>query len=289
MWRLLPALLLLAACSNVSTGPCRLQRVADLAATLDNNRLEVTGQVNGADAVFLIDTGAERTLLTTATVNALQLPRSQRSVTRLIGVGGAVSNADAFADLQLGGADRRQRLAVADIPRLGGVIGGDVLSDYDLELDLLSRRVRLWHASGCGAADLPWVGPRATIPVQVTAGNRIRLPVIIDGQTLGALLDSGANRNLLQAEAARRAGVTQAALAADGTAIARGIDGGAIALHMHRFGAMTVGGARIDRPEIGVADFQIQSADMLLGADYLRSRRVWVSYRTGQIFVQPAG
>jgi predicted aspartyl protease len=289
MWRLLPALLLLAACSNADSGPCRLQPVADLAATLDNNRLEVTGQVNGADTVLLIDTGAERTLLTTATVNALQLPRSQRSVTRLIGVGGAVSNADAFADLQLGDADRRQRLAVADIPRLGGVIGGDVLSDYDLELDLPHRRVRLWHASGCGAADLPWTGPRATIPVQVTAGNRIRLPVTIDGQTLEALLDSGANRNLLQAEAARRAGVSQAALAADGTAIARGIDGGAIALHMHRFGAMTVGGLRIDRPEIGVADFQIQSADMLLGADYLRSRRVWIAYRTGQLFVQPAG
>ncbi|MEJ1978312.1 MAG: aspartyl protease family protein [Acetobacteraceae bacterium] len=153
----------------------------------------MVGRVDGADTKLVIDTGAERTILTTGTVAALQLPRSQRSTTRLVGVGGAVSNADAFAELELGSADIRQRLAVADIPDLGGIVGGDVLSDYDLDLDLPRHRVRLWRATGCGAADLPWTGPRVALPVQVTDGERLRVPVTIDGKPMEALLDSGAS------------------------------------------------------------------------------------------------
>ena len=193
-----------------------------------------------------------------------------------------------FAELQLGDADIRQRLAVADIPGLGGVVGGDVLSGFDVEFDLPARRVRLWRAPGCGASDLPWTGSRATMPVQVTGGDRLRVSVTIDGAAVDALLDSGAAISLLQADAARRLGVTQAALAADPGISARGVDGGTIGVRAHRFGVLLVGEERINHPQIGVAEFQLTSAEMLLGVDYLRARRVWVSYRTGQLFVQAA-
>jgi predicted aspartyl protease len=288
MWRLLP-LLLLAACAE--TGPCRLDQVADLPAAIDGNRLEVAGQVDGAAVTFLIDTGAERTVLNAGTVAALQLPRSQRSVTRLTGIGGAVSNADVFAVLGLGHADFRQRLAVAEIPDFGGIVGGDMLSRYDLELDVPNRRVRLWHAPGCHAADIPWTGARATVPVEVT-GDRLRVAITIDGQTLDALLDSGAGRSLLQADAAQRLGVTSAMLAADPAARARGLDGALVGVRTHRFSSFGIGGERIANPQIGVAAFQLSAADMLLGMDYLRSHRVWVSYRSGELFIQraqPAG
>ncbi len=287
MWRLLP-LLLLAACATAPTGPCQLQAVADLPATLDGNRLEVAGHVDGAETRFLIDTGAEATVLTTATVGALQLPRSQRSATQLTGIGGAVSNADVFAVLDLGTASFQRRLAVANIPALGGIIGGDILSDYDLELDLPGHRVRLWHARGCHAADLPWTGPRATVPMEVTGGERLRVPVTIDGQPVEALLDSGAGRTLLQLDTAERLGLTAANGASDPVSFARGVDGGVVQVHAHRFGTLTVGEDRLNAPWIGVAAFQMTGGQMLLGVDYLRTRRVWVSYRTGQLYVQVA-
>jgi predicted aspartyl protease len=284
MWRLLP-LLLLASCA--ATGPCRLEQVADLPATVDGNRLVVTGQVDDAAVNLLIDTGAERTVLTNDTVAGLQLPRSQRSTTRLTGIGGAVSNADVFAVLGLGRADFRQRLSVANVPNVGGIVGGDMLSRYDLELDVPNRRVRLWHAPGCHAADIPWTGAHATVPVEVT-GDRVRLGVTIDGQKLEALLDSGAALSLMQADAARRLGVTGAALAADPGARARGVDGAVIGLHSHRFASFSLGGEEIAHAQIGVAAFQLDTADMLLGMDYLRTHRVWVSYRTGELSIQPA-
>src|SRR6266702_2829788 len=106
MWSLILVLLLIA-CSREPTGPCRLQPVADLPVTLDRHRLEVNGRVNRSDTQLVIDTGAERTVLTAGTVKALLLAHSQRSMTRLTGVGGMVSNADVFADLELGSADFR--------------------------------------------------------------------------------------------------------------------------------------------------------------------------------------
>ena len=72
-------------------------------------------------------------------------------MSQLIGVGGAVSNADVYADLQLGTADFQRRFVVANIPAMSGLIGGDVLSHYDVEIDLSGRRVRLWQASSCSA------------------------------------------------------------------------------------------------------------------------------------------
>ena len=150
-----------------AVGPCRLQPVADLSATLTQNGIEVTAQVNRVNTQLVLDTGAELTLLTAASVKSLLLARSQFTVSQLIGVGGAVSNADVYADLQLGTADFQRRFVVADLPGMSGLIGGDVLRHYDVEIDLAGRHVRLWKASSCSASDLPWSGPRVTVPVHV--------------------------------------------------------------------------------------------------------------------------
>ncbi len=279
VWRWL-LLLPLAACAGAPAGPCRLQQLADLPVTLDGNRLDVTARVNGAETRLVLDTGAEATVLATGTIAALQLPRSQRSASRLGGVGGVVVNADAYADLDVGGIGVRRRFAVADIPGVGGLLGADVLSGSDVELDLPNRRVRLWRAPGCGAADLPWSGPRLTVPVEVTGGDLVRVTAMLDGRAVPALIDSGASRSLVKTDAAD-AGVAQ-----DPAIVARGLDGGAIGVRLHRFGTLAVGGDTVDGPRIGVAAFELRPAAMLIGVDWLRTRRVWIAYRTGQLFLQ---
>ncbi len=278
----LPAL---AACS-VATAVCHLQSAANLPAHLDAGRLLVTGQVNGAATSLLVDTGAETTVITRETVDALQLPRSARNQTRLRGVGGSVSNADVFADLDLGSVSANRRFPVAAVPNLGGLIGADILGQYDLAIDLPAGQVQLWRAAGCGLADLPWTGPRDTIPIQVTDGGGIHLAVAVDGHSVAALLDSGDGQTLLKTDAAQRLGVTQAALAGDRTIIGHGVDGGTISLRLHRFASLQVGQQRFQNATIGVGDLELAGTDMLLGVDYLRRHRVWISYRTGQMAVQ---
>ena len=59
-----------------------------------------------------------------------------------------------------------------------------------------------------------------------------------------------------------------------------------ISVRIYRFRSLSVGEDRITSPHIGVGEGQLGSVEMLLGLDYLRSQRVWVSYRIEQIFVQ---
>jgi predicted aspartyl protease len=277
-------LVLVVACSSESTEPCRLQLAADLPVTPTQNGLVVTAQVNRVNTQLVLDTGAELTLLTAVTVKSLLLARSRLTVTQLIGVGGAVSNADVYADLQLGTSDFQRRFAVADIPGIGGLIGGDVLSNYDVELDLFDQRVRLWKASTCRANDLPWSGPRTTVPVHVTWGDRLIVTVTLDGKQVNALLDSGSAITLLQTGTARKVGVTT--MSADPELPVHGVAGSTIMVRLHRFQSMRIGNEEIVGPEIGVGDSQLISPEMIIGRDYLRSRRIWISYRTGQVFVQ---
>ena len=148
-----------------------------------------------------------------------------------------------------------------------------------------NRRVRLWRAPGCGTADLPWTGPHIAVPVEVTGGDLLRVSTVLDGHPVPALLDSGAARTLVVTDAT---GVAPATLAADPARVTRGVDGGAIALHAHRFGSLAVGEDRVAGPVLGVAEFNLKRAAMPIGVDWLRSRRVWLAYRRGQIVVQGA-
>jgi predicted aspartyl protease len=279
-------LLVLLVIGCAPAGPCRLQQVANLPATVDAGRLEMTGRVNRVDTQLIVDTGAERTVLTMSTINELLLARSRLSRNQLTGVSGAVNNADVFADLQLGNENFAQRFAVTNVPGLHGLIGVDLLGDYDVELDIPGRRVRLWKPSSCGANDLPWSGPRSELPVHMTWNSQLIVTVKIDGKPVNALLDSGASISLLQTGTARRLGVTQAALAADPEVSVHGADGGSINVRIHRFGTVGAGNYQIANPQIGVGESQLISPEMLLGLDYLRNRRVWISYRAERVFIQ---
>jgi hypothetical protein len=57
-------------------------------------------------------------------------------------------------------------------------------------------------------------------------------------------------------------------------------------MHLHRFGELHVGMDTTRDPMLWVAPVHVVPiVDMLLGADWLRSRRVWISFATKQIFV----
>jgi predicted aspartyl protease len=283
MWRL-AYVLLLGACAIGSPGRCRLQVVADLPARLTQSGLEVTGQVNRTDTQLLVDTGAERTILTAQTIRSNLLARSKLTISQLTGVTGTISNADVFADMKLGSADFQQRFAVADIPGVGGLIGGDLLSDYDVELDVSERQVRLWKASACRADQLPWSGPRATLSAHVTLGNRLVVPVAINGQPVDALLDTGSSISLLSTGAARGLGARPTS--ADPVTSIHGVDGGSAIVRFHRFASMDVGRDHVANPLIAVGETQFVSPEMLLGLDYLKGRKIWISYQTQQVVMQ---
>jgi hypothetical protein len=59
------------------------------------NMLFVRAKIDGEPVTLLVDTGAERTVLTEAAVDRLHLPRDLQHATRTIGIGSAIATWDA--------------------------------------------------------------------------------------------------------------------------------------------------------------------------------------------------
>ena len=52
-------------------------------------------------------------------------------------------------------------------------------------------------------------------------------------------------------------------------------------------GKRSIGTARHASPVISISTLRVTTADMLLGADWLRGNRVWISYAAHRVTIQP--
>ncbi len=299
----LPCLLLLAGCTGAPQAnkpqACTVQRAATVPIQLDLGFLTVPATLEDKPVTMLVDTGAERTMLTPSAVQALRLDRDRHRHTTISGTGGAllVSMDATVQSFGFGGYEMSdQSYAVGPLsPRQteSGLIGADWLAQFDVEIDVPRRHLTLYQVEGCSGRYVPWHGPYADFQhVRPPGRMLITLPVRLEGQTLIAVLDSGANATEITEDAAARLGVTAAALAGDQAGHTIGVDQTRVTTHRHRFSDMEVGGERFPNVMLSVGAVHVPGADMLLGADFLRGRRVWLSYSTEQVFIQrpqPAG
>jgi predicted aspartyl protease len=287
---------LLAACAGPphvdAPEACTVQRVAEVPLTLRDGFLTVPVTIEDKPVTMLIDTGAERTMVTPGTVSALRLDRDRHRRTQIIGTGGSTITENAkVQSFGFGGYEvSDQSYAVGALgpdQSEGGLVGADWLSLFDVEIDVPQQRIALYQEQGCNGRYIPWHGPYADIQhVRPQGRALIVLPVRVAGQPITAILDSGANTTQLTQTAAARLGVGEADLARDPASHTVGVDQANVAMHRHRFPDMVVGVDEFPSVLLSVGAVQVPGADMLLGADFLRSRRVWLSYATGQVFIQ---
>jgi hypothetical protein len=285
--------------------------LADAACVVDNKAtigldviagaITVPVQVNGIAATFILDTGAQRSVVTEDAVHRLGLARDEWVGTTMSGVGGIESrpNADPRS-LTLGGIPLVRRtlshdtsLTVGILPRtragtllIDGLLGRDFLSVFDLDLDVPNQRLTLYQVHDCAGRFLPWLDSYAAVPVTLADENALILPVTLDGTPLRALLDTGASASLIAAPGLFRLGLQPANLAADPADQVSGLGPRMVTMHRHTFRSLLVGGQVIDGPVIWTAPIRLSPiVDMLLGADWVARRRMWISYATRQLFV----
>jgi Aspartyl protease len=123
--------------------------------------------------------------------------------------------------------------------------------------------------------------------VRRSARNALLLPVSLDGQHLVAELDTGTSLSIVTSDAALKTGLRPEALAADPAVKLRGANPGTSTQPLHRFREIGIGEDTFPDPLLLVGGVQGGPWDMLLGTDYLRGKRVWLSYATGRIFISP--
>ncbi len=180
---------------------------------------------------------------------------------------------------------RRVRVASVNMPSvfsqpLDGVLGADTLSNFDIDLDLPHHRLVFYARQSCPNAAPAWSEPYATIGAGRSRSDHLFFPVQLDGHRIDAFVDTGAQSTALSTRAALAVGVAR-----DRPTITNGAASERLSSRAHRFSRLEIGSEVLRNLEMIVADFKLNDADLLLGIDFLSSRRIWLSYGSQQIFL----
>jgi predicted aspartyl protease len=291
--------LLVAACAPTqggfeAPGGCGFEPRADLSVELRRNVPLVHATVDGSPVTLILDTGAERSLLSDRAALRLGLPRGTGAPTQVTGLGAVGDAADATTRLvAFGGvsfAGRSVLVGTLAFPALGdvtpdGLLGADLLAHYDIDLDLPANRMVLYRARDCPETGPPWAAAGAVLQAQRSTRDHLIVPIRLNGIVLGATVDTGSEVTVLGTRAAARLGLAAPALARDIVIPVRGVtaDG---TMRIHRFGELRLGPLQFRRPLIAVAPLPDFVGDALLGIDVLRTRRVWLSWSSERMWLQ---
>ena len=237
-------------------------------------------------ATMVLDTGAERSILTQEATARLRLRRDPWIGTTLRGAGGLLeryANAD-IGHAEAGGVALFQRAPGAglSLPVTGstlggadGLLGGDVLRHFTLVLDVPGGRLLLLPSPMAGAVRL-----------SAFRVNLLLAPVRLDGRALVALVDTGASGTLVNARGAYRLGLGEAQTKGDAPAAMAGIGGVSQAV-LHRFSRLQVGALSLEAPRLLVTAVPEAAYDMTLGLDVLGRQPVVISYADLSLGIAP--
>lgn len=287
--------LLAAGCAGSGDGSagCVMREVAELPVLNQAGVPIVRAAINGTPVAFIVDTGARASIIGRTSADALRLPVSFENHHVIIGIGGATFAPDATVDrLSLGdGAARNVTFITAGefgqqsggLPVVG-LFGGDFLANYDVELDLPAHRIGLYDEQHCGAHFRPWADAFYEQKFSLNNATEIDLDASLDGRAITLQLDSGAQHTLLDLAAGATGGARSATMAGDPKSRLIGVDGNPVTGHAHRFELLSIGPERFSSIRLTVADLP----KSLLGTDFLRSHRVWISYPHEMLYIHRA-
>jgi len=281
---------------------CKLLKIADLPVSMIDFQPRVAAKINGADVLFLADSGAFYSAIPPPNAAALHLSTYSAPFQLYItGVGG---DADAMVTrvdkLTLAGSDIRHVEFIVAGSGVGmgatGLLGENILGLADADYDLAHGLIRLVKPDGCdnlalaywthdGAyAETTLLRPRDEDPRFSRLTPSPRAEAFVNGKSIRVMLDTGASTSVMSLEAARRAGVTPQS---PGTTLGGATFG--VGRHADRswiatFSSFKIGPEEIKNAKIRMADISLGDVDMLLGADFFLAHHVFVSNSQRKIY-----
>jgi predicted aspartyl protease/tetratricopeptide (TPR) repeat protein len=274
-------------------GKCELGKVGELPITMTGLRPLITAQVNGKDAKFLLDSGAFYSLMSTAEAADLNLKLSVSRVT-VSGVGGATrtwsTKVQDFAFLGTTFHDVEFLVSGSEFGT-SGLIGQNLLSHFDVEYDLAKGAIRLFKPEGCSRTKLAyWTGEQSFSLMDINTierGNPFTIGVAyVNGLKIRALFDTGASTSVLSLAAAKNMGIDVNAAGVKEAGYSYGIGRGMAKSYIVPVASFKIGDdEEIKNTRLRVADIRLTNADMLVGADFFLSHRVFVSNSQHRLYL----
>ena len=285
------AALLIAFAPQLSRAECKIQSM-EMPVEMMGSRAVAKVGIQGQTLPLVVDTGAFHSTLNANTAQQLELelrplPRGMR----IMGITGeAEAKLTTVKRLQLRGGDLPDMDFVVGghVPVQGvGLMGRNILGATDAEYDLGNGELRLLIPnSDCRDGNMAYwaegqpVSELALLPPdRASKTPELRVVVEVNGVRLTALQDTGAQTMLLR-HAAERVGIT--GLKPLGQI--RGFGQGTAPLYLGGVDRLVIGKEQVADLDLPVVDAQLGNVDMLLGMDFFKSHRLYVSKRQRRLF-----
>ena len=259
----------------------------------------VSAKIDGVKAKFLLDSGSFYSTISTEAAAQYHLPLTSIALDNVYAVG-------------IGGSEDMQRATVKNFDFLGmplhdipftvldvglgsdvaGLIGQNVLRISDVEYDLGDGLVRFFTPSDCSSQPLAYWAvktPYSFVELEHmdAIDPHLRTSAVINGQRVSVWFDTGASRSVLSLEAAQRLGLTPSTPGVTVLGVGSGIGPSAVKMWVAPIESFQIGGEKVEHTHLILADLAPRDPqgyvsrdfpDLLLGADFFLSHRIYVAY-----------
>ncbi len=248
----------------------------------------IPGKINGADTMFLADSGSYYSILTPAAVGSFKLNLEPGSMPGdLLGFPESVKlHMTTVRHLTLGTIPLSQVdfLVGGSETEAGaaGTLGQNVFRIADVEYDLANGVIRLMRAKDCGQLPLAYwrptgpfsemeiIYPRAT--AKYTTGE-----VYLNGTKLRIMFQTGAPVSTIARTAAERAGIDLHGEGVTAGGYVRDSGGRLLKTWIAPVASFKIGNEDIRQTRLRVADETWGWMDMVIGTDFFLSHRVYIA------------
>lgn len=258
--------------------------------------ITMDGRINGAPAELLVNTGASTTMLTLTGTRRLGL-KLMYTGKRASGVGGGAPVYTAQVDEFVVGPARSTGLsmdvlaAAGPRPSYDAMLGASLLLQTDLEFNLPAKTLNFFRGSGpsCKNLHLAYWDPAAVVvPLERGFVPNPRFPVLLNGRKFSAVISSGAAVSSMSRDTAEAIGLDLDGPDVEKLGEVSGIGKHRVARWAATVDKLEIGNEAITHARLDVIDASLD-ADLILGADFLRSHRVLFAMSQRKLYLSYVG
>ncbi len=270
---------------------CALTKIVELPVTMHGLRPMVSVKINGADESLIVGSGSFNSTLPSDMAAALKLP--QLHSVRPVSIGGIAYKSELTTVKTLTLADQ----TLHDVPFIitpearVGAIGQNLLGLGDVEYDFANGALRLFKAQNCARSNMAyWLKGEdfsaLTIEWQNDRNPHTKANAQVNGVPITVMFSTGSRASELSLNAAKRIGLDVDGPDARYVGLIHGIGPYPVKAWIVQVASFKIGKEDIRNTQLRVIDEASPGlqTDMLLGADFFLSHRVFVANSQHQLY-----
>jgi len=262
---------------------------------MNSLRPTINVKINGRDAKFVLDSGAFYSMMSSATAAEYNLKTEMGPFgLRMTGVGGVADVRVArVKELSIFGIALKNVEFLVGGSDFGnaGLLGQNFLELFDVEYDLANGAIRLFRTEDCEHTVLAyWLAPGQEFSAMKIDRTDFMHPhtigvAYVNGKEIRVTFDTGAFASVLSLKAAERAGVKPDSPGVVASGYVSGIGRGMTKEYIAPFASFKIGDLEeIKNARLRIADIG-DNTDMLLGADFFVSHRIFVANKEHRLYL----